>query len=113
MSWCHRDLFMWTNGNHHRVAAKKKHHVEHSRPATSVHGLVLAVRRARTMMRLYHAVSVDALVGLDFASGWENGDRNHSLRDEPMRSVLRVEDRMAAMQSSRPITSTSTMGGEK
>ncbi|MFN6161034.1 MAG: hypothetical protein ACK5AC_01510 [Planctomycetota bacterium] len=65
------------------------------------------------MMRLYHAVSVDALVGLDFASGWENGDRNHSLRDEPMRSVLRVEDRMAAMQSSRPITSTSTMGGEK
>ena len=90
------------------MAAKKIHHVKHSRPATSVHGLVLAVRRARaraqetgararTMMRLYHAVSVDALVGLDFATGWENGDRNHSLRDEPMRSVLRVEDRMAAM----------------
>jgi len=81
------------NYDHHRVAAKKKHHIKHSRPATSVHGLVLAVRRARaqetgararTMMRLYHAVSVDALVGLDFATGWVKGDRNHSLRDEPM-----------------------------
>jgi hypothetical protein len=63
--------------------------------------LVLVLRKPvlvlERMMRLYHAVSVDALVGLDFATGWENGDRNHSLRDEPMRSVLRVEDRMAAM----------------
>jgi hypothetical protein len=49
------------------------------------------------MDRLYHELSVDALVGLDFATGWENGDRNHSLRDEPMNSVLRVEDRKAAM----------------
>jgi hypothetical protein len=60
------------------------HHLKHSRPATSVHGLVLAVRRARApaqetgararkMMRLYHAFSADALVGVDFATGWKNG----------------------------------------
>ena len=61
------------------------------------------------MMGLYHAVLVDALVGLDFATGWENGDRNHGLRDEAMQSAHRVGDRKAAMQTSRSITSTSTV----
>jgi hypothetical protein len=35
------------NGNHHRVAAKKESKVERGRSATSVHGFVLAVFRAR------------------------------------------------------------------
>jgi len=34
-------------GNHHRVAAKKVSKIERCRPATSVHGFVLAVFRAR------------------------------------------------------------------
>jgi len=71
------------------------HHVKRGRPATSVHGLVLAVRRARApaqssgararkMMRLYHAVSVDALVGLEFATGHANEDQDHGLRYQEM-----------------------------
>jgi len=85
-----------------------------------VHGFVLAVRRARApaqssgtrarkMMGLYHAVLVDARVRFQFAMGLKNEDRNHGLRDEAMRSVHRVGDRKAAMQTSRSITSTSTV----
>ena len=88
------------NYDHHRVAAKKKHHVKHSRPATSVHSFVLAVRRARaparaparararararSIMGLYHFGSVDARVRCEFAMRWMKGDRNHGLRDKPM-----------------------------
>jgi len=36
-----------SNGNHHRMAAKKVSKFERSRPATSVPGFVLAVFRAR------------------------------------------------------------------
>ena len=61
------------------------------------------------MVGLYHVVSVDALVRLDFATGWENGDRNHGLRDEQMGSAPRIGIHKAAMQSSRSITSTSTV----
>ena len=35
------------NGNHHRVAAKVVSKIERGRPATSVHGYVLAAFRAR------------------------------------------------------------------
>ena len=40
-----------TNGNHHRVAAKVVSRIERGRPATSVHGFVLAVFRARARAR--------------------------------------------------------------
>jgi hypothetical protein len=36
-----------SNGNHHRMAAKKVSKIERSRPATSVPGFVLVVFRAR------------------------------------------------------------------
>ena len=39
------------NGNHHRVAAKVVSKIERGRPATSVHGVVLAVFRARARAR--------------------------------------------------------------
>jgi hypothetical protein len=39
------------NGNHHRVAAKVVFKIERGRPATSVHGYVLAVFRARARAR--------------------------------------------------------------
>ncbi len=37
--------------NHHRVAAKVVSKIERGRPATSVHGFVLAVFRARARAR--------------------------------------------------------------
>ncbi|MBU6385959.1 MAG: hypothetical protein KGS49_08490 [Planctomycetes bacterium] len=60
------------------------------RPATSVHGFALAVRRARArararaIMGLYHVGSVDARVRCEFAMRWTKEDRNHGLRDEPI-----------------------------
>lgn len=55
------------------MAAKKKHHVDGGRPATSVHGFVLAVFRARaptqqrgadarSIQQVYHSGMVNALV---------------------------------------------------
>ena len=55
------------NDHHHRVAAKVVSKIERGRPATSVHGFVLAVfrararaqrsgARARSIMRLYHSI---------------------------------------------------------
>ncbi|RLS66792.1 MAG: hypothetical protein DWH99_17510, partial [Planctomycetota bacterium] len=38
-------------GNHHRVAAKVVSKIERGRPATSVHGFVLTVFRARARAR--------------------------------------------------------------
>ena len=67
-------------GNHHRVAAKKVSQIERGRPATSVHGYVLAAFRARARARaqrsgarsikqLYHSILVNALLGRDFSYG--------------------------------------------
>jgi hypothetical protein len=68
-------------GNHHRVAAKVVSIIECGRPATSVHGFVLAVFRARapcscsvlvldrSIMRLYHSIPVNALLGQEFSEG--------------------------------------------
>ena len=66
-----------TNGNHHRVAAKMVSKIERGRPATSVHGYVLAVfrarararARARSVMQLYHSILVNALLGQELGNG--------------------------------------------
>ena len=51
---------MGHNGNHHRVAAKVVSKIERGRPATLVHGFVLAVfrarARARSSIQLYHSI---------------------------------------------------------
>jgi len=59
------------NGNHHRVTAKVVSKIELGRPATSVHGFVLAVFRARTrsIMQLYHYILVNAPLGWEFGNG--------------------------------------------
>jgi hypothetical protein len=69
------------NGNHHRVAVKMVSKIERGRPATSVHGYVLAVFRARARARararsidrsikqLYHSILVNALIGQEFGNG--------------------------------------------
>jgi hypothetical protein len=46
------------------VAAKKKHHVKQSRPATSVHGLVLAVSAFGSVTAVKYCT-----FNLDFESG--------------------------------------------
>ncbi|MFN6127800.1 MAG: hypothetical protein ACK6DC_17645 [Planctomycetota bacterium] len=61
------------------------------------------------MMRLYHAVSVDALVGLEFATGHANEDQDHGLRYQEMWSARRTGHRNATMQASQSTTSTSTV----
>jgi hypothetical protein len=61
------------NGNHHRVAAKVVSQIERGRPATSVHGFVLAVfrarARARSIKQLYHSILVNAMIGQVFGNG--------------------------------------------
>ena len=69
-------------GQHHRVAAKVVSKIERGRPATSVHGFVMAVfraraqrsdararARARSILRLYHSILVNALLGQEFGNG--------------------------------------------
>jgi hypothetical protein len=60
------------------VAAKVVSKIERGRPATSVHGFVLAVfraraqrsgARARSIMRLYHSILFNALLGREFGNG--------------------------------------------
>jgi hypothetical protein len=57
------------------VAAKVVSKIERGRPATSVHGFVLAVFRARAraraqaIIRLYHSIPVNALLGRKFGNG--------------------------------------------
>jgi hypothetical protein len=57
------------------VAAKVDSKIEHGRPATSVHGFFLAVfrararARARSIMRLYHSIPVNAMLGQEFGNG--------------------------------------------
>ena len=64
-----------TNDHHHRVAAKVVSKIERGRSATSVHGFVLAVfrararARARSIMRLYHSILDNALLGREFGNG--------------------------------------------
>jgi hypothetical protein len=70
------------NGNHHRVAAEMVSKIERGRPATLVHGYVLAVfrarararaqrsgARARSIKQLYHSILVNALIGQEFGNG--------------------------------------------
>ena len=58
-------------GNHHRVAAEVISKIERGRPATSVHRFGLAVfrARARSIIRLYHFIPVNALIGRKFGNG--------------------------------------------
>jgi hypothetical protein len=62
------------------VAAKVVSKIERGRPATSVHGFVLAVfrararaqrsgARARSIEQLYHSIQVNALIGQEFGNG--------------------------------------------
>jgi hypothetical protein len=59
------------------VAAKVVSKIERGRPATSVHGFVLAVfrarararARARSIKQLYHSILVNALIGQEFGNG--------------------------------------------
>ena len=68
------------------MAAKVVSKIERGRPATSVHGFVLAVfrararararaqrsgarARARSIVRLYHSILVNALLGREFGNG--------------------------------------------
>jgi hypothetical protein len=59
--------------HHHRVTAKVVSKIELGRPATSVHGFVLAVFRARacarSIIRLYHFILVNAPLGWEFGTG--------------------------------------------
>jgi hypothetical protein len=59
------------------MAAKMVSKIERGRPATLVHGFVLAVFRARararardrSMKQLYHSILVNALIGQEFGNG--------------------------------------------
>ncbi len=60
------------------MAAKVVSKIERVRPATAVHGFVLAVfraraqrsgARARSIMQLYHSILVNALLGQEFGNG--------------------------------------------
>ena len=107
-----RMLLLRTNGNHHRVAAKGVSKIKRGRPANSVHGFVLAVfrARARSSMRLYHSVMVDALLGREFGHGLANGDKAHDPRVGERRFKGRNGSLVDAMHAKRSITSTSTVG---
>jgi hypothetical protein len=62
-----------TNGNHHRVAAKVVSKIERGRTATSVHGFVLDVfrarSRARSIIRLSHSILFNTMLGREFSKG--------------------------------------------
>jgi hypothetical protein len=64
-----------TNGNHHRVAVEKVSKIDRERPATSVHGFVLAFfrararARARSIKQLYHSILVNTLIVQEFGNG--------------------------------------------
>jgi hypothetical protein len=57
------------------VAAKVVSEIDRGRPATSVHGFVLAVfrararARARSIVRLYHSILFNALLRREFSNG--------------------------------------------
>jgi hypothetical protein len=96
--------------------------IERGRPATSVHGYVLAVfrararararaqrsgARARSVIRLYHLILVNALLGWEFG----NGDKKHNPRVGERRFVGRNGRRVDAMHAKTSITSTVRYGG--
>jgi hypothetical protein len=93
------------------VAAKVVSKIEHGRPATSVHGFVLAVfrARARSITQLYHSILVNALLGRKFGNGLANGDKEHDPRVGERRFVGRDGSRVHAMLAKRSITRTSTV----
>jgi len=100
-------------GYHHRVAAKVVSKIERGRPATSVHGFVLAVFRARacarSIMRLYQSILVNALLGREFGNGLDHGDKEHDPRVGERRFGASNGSRIDAMHAKRSITSTSTV----
>jgi hypothetical protein len=57
------------------VAATVVSKIDRGRPATSVHGFVLAVfrararTRARSITQLYHSILVNAMLGPEFGNG--------------------------------------------
>jgi len=93
--------WFWTNGNHHRVAAKVVSKIERGRPATSVPGYVLAVFRARTCNCII--------------SSWStSGSVANLVMDRLMEIRDMIRDgcngsRVDAMHAKRSITSTSTV----
>ena len=105
-----------SKGYHHRVAAKVVSKIERGRPATSVHGFVLAVfrarararARARSIMRLYQSILVNTLLGREFGNGLDNGGKEHDPRVGERRFGGSNESRIDAMHAKRSITSTST-----
>ena len=85
------------------MAAKKSHQVKRRRPATSVHGFVLAVFRARaptqqrgvgarSIRQLYHSGMVNALVDVGQSDpniqGWQINSPSRSGRSPAL--VLRI-----------------------
>ena len=89
--------------------------IERGRPATSVHGFVLAVfrararARARSIMQLYQSILVNALLGREFGNGLDNGDKEHDPRVGERRFGASNGSRIDAMHAKRSITSTSTV----
>ena len=115
----YRSLIEAVRGNHHRVAAKVVSKIERGRSATSVHGFVLAVFRARarararsidrSSMRLYQSILVNTLLGPEFGNGLDNGDKEHDPRVGERRFVGRKARRVDAMHAKRSSTITSTV----
>ena len=62
------------------------------------------------LMRLYHSVMVDALLGREFGHGLANGDKAHDPRVGERRFMGLNASRVDAMHAKRSITSTSTVG---
>jgi hypothetical protein len=83
--------------------------IERGRPATSVHGFVLAVfrarvqrsgARARSIFQLYHSILVNALLGRKFGNGLANGEKERDPRVGVRQFVGRNGSRVDAMHSS-------------
>ena len=87
--------------------------IERGRPATLVHGFVLAVFRARaqSIRQLYHSILVNALLGRKFGNGLANGEKEHDPRVGERQFVGRNGRRVDAMQAKTTITSTVRHGG--
>jgi hypothetical protein len=85
--------------------------IERGRPATLVHGFVLAVfrARARSIIQLYHSILVNAMLGRKFGNGLANGDKEHDPRVGERRFIGRNGRRVDAIHAKRSITSTSTV----
>ena len=71
--------------------------------------LVLVLVLDRSIMRLYHSILVNALLGREFGNGLADGDKEHDPRVGERRFVGRNASRVDAMHAKRSITSTSTV----